>query len=150
MSDTTLAIAQPQPYPRKRQHQQKQVRDAKEIQQIILQDIRNEETPPKDRASLARSWCLLSDCIRELRGIPKSGSLQPSLDPVLLAKKMQRSRNGKRAHMIDVPGMVTRIAPKDDDAFAEMPPDQPAPRTSKAGPGRDANGETETRVAEGD
>ncbi len=119
----------------------KAVANLKELQELMMDDCRRAETTPIVRAQVARALCLVLDCIRELRGIPKAGQLRPELDPVRMAKQLRKAR-GKSS--IEVAGLITRIAPKDDDAFAEMPPDQPTPKTSKAGPETtDATGEAD-------
>lgn len=70
------------------------------IQWILVSDTVNPQTPPAVRASLARSWCLVQDCIRELRGIPKAGQLRPDLDPVQMMKAMKRLRSRKSVDML--------------------------------------------------
>jgi hypothetical protein len=44
-------------------------------------------------AQLSRSWCLVCDALRELRGIPKAGQMRPDLDPVQAMKAMRRLRS---------------------------------------------------------
>jgi hypothetical protein len=43
-------------------------------------------------ASLVRSWVAVTDCVREIRGIPKAGQLRPDLDPAQAMKALKRIR----------------------------------------------------------
>ncbi len=71
---------------------QKAVKDAIALQQLLLKDAADPKTTPVARAAIARAWSCLQTSIREMRGIPLPGQLQPSLDPVLNAKRGKRGR----------------------------------------------------------
>jgi hypothetical protein len=98
--------------------------EALEIQQLLLNDIRNQAIERSDRAALVRAWVLVEDCKRVLRGIPTPGQLRPDLDPVQLARANKRARSRTS---IDIPQELAAILPAD---ASESPPHsttQPGP-----------------------
>lgn len=79
----------------------KSVRDAIELQQLIMQDMRNPKTTPVARAALARAWSCLQTSIREMRGIPLPGHLQPGALP---------DKRARRPRLIDLAPNAGRFA----------------------------------------
>ena len=77
----------------------KAVRDAWELQQLMMRDARANDTTPAVRATLARSWCLVQECIRVMRGIPLPGQLRPDLPPM----KGLKGKRGKGSPVLDLP-----------------------------------------------
>jgi hypothetical protein len=65
----------------------------------MMNDARRTDTSPAVRATLARSWCLVQECIRIMRGIPLPGQLRPDLQPM----KGARVKRGKGSPMLDLP-----------------------------------------------
>lgn len=70
--------------------------EARAIQRFIYHRATKSKVSDSALASLARSWCLVQDCIRVMRGIPSPGQLRPDLDPQQMMKAMKRAkaRNG--------------------------------------------------------
>lgn len=62
------------------------------IQRVLLNDILDPTTPKRSRAQLAKSWAILQECVREIRGIPKAGQFRPDLHPDQLLKAAKRAK----------------------------------------------------------
>jgi hypothetical protein len=71
------------------------LRDARELEQLVMEKARTPKLDADSLASLVRSFVALLDGIRELRGIPKAGQLRPDLDPEQLLKALKRARERK-------------------------------------------------------
>ena len=103
--------------------------EALEIQQILINDIRNQGIERSDRAALVRAWVLVEDCKRVLRGIPTPGQLRPDLDPVQLARANKRARSRTS---IDIPHELAAILPADASESPRHSTTQPGPISNEA------------------
>jgi hypothetical protein len=54
------------------------LRDAVDLQALLIRDAKSEEVTPAQRAQIARSWCDLEEAKRKLKMRPLPGSLKPS------------------------------------------------------------------------
>lgn len=99
----------------------KSVRDALALQQLLIEDAKNPKTTPVARAALARAWSCLQTSIREMRGIPLPGQLQPSL-----GQTMKRARRGPSS-TLDLPanGFKEAIAATEQPSPAAAQPPKP-------------------------
>jgi len=64
---------------------------AREIQQLIYEDIKQPDLKPSIRAGCARAWDVIEERCRILLGKPMPGQLRPDLVP-----RKPRARNGRR------------------------------------------------------
>ena len=104
----------------------KAVLQARELQELLMADAKNPETKPAVRAVLARSWCLVTESIRILRGIPAPGQLRPDLDPVNLARALKRHRS--RGTVLELSPSMPAAEPEDrslSEPTTEQTPTQP-------------------------
>lgn len=69
--------------------------EARAIQRLIYDRAARDKVTDVALASLARSWCLVQECIRVMRGIPSPGQLRPDLDPVQLSRALKRMKSRK-------------------------------------------------------
>lgn len=81
--------------PKTRPIRSKAMTELLNIQTLLLERMMDPETEDGDVASLARSYCLVEERKRILRGVPLPGQLRPDLDPLQLAKAIKRSRSRK-------------------------------------------------------
>lgn len=68
------------------------LKDAKDAEQVTINEIRKGPKDLADLSSLVRSFVALVDCIQRLRGIPTPGQLRPDLDPVQIARMLKRAK----------------------------------------------------------
>ena len=81
-----------------------------EIQQLLLNDIRNPSTKPADRASCARAFDLLEERKRVLRMKFKPGDVRASdLDPVRLAWTVRRFKKANRRSVVNLPALADAL-----------------------------------------
>ena len=71
------------------------LKEARALQRLMFDDANDPNCKPSVRALLARSWCLLQDTIRVMRGVPSPGQLRPDLDPVQMARMLKRAKARK-------------------------------------------------------
>jgi len=64
-------------------------KNALEIQELLLKDMRAEETPPAVRAQQARAWKELEGLKRVMRGLAANTSQSIRSDPVKKSKQVQ-------------------------------------------------------------
>lgn len=75
--------------------------ELREIQAVLLRDIRNPETPPHIRAQCARAFNDCEERLRILNGKPLPGQLRPDLEQ----RKPRRIYARASAHVIEVSTM---------------------------------------------
>jgi hypothetical protein len=63
-----------------------------DIQDLLLADIRNPETPAAIRAQCARAYDVLEDRLRVLSGKPLPGQMRPDLDKELALRRQAKIR----------------------------------------------------------
>jgi len=103
--------------------------EARHIQRLLFSRCCQEKVTDAALGLLARSWCLVADAIRELRGIPKAGQLRPDLDPVQMAKAVKRMRSRQPIDLAQMSQVFGE--PLEVDAKPDQPePDTPAKGTS--------------------
>lgn len=102
------------------------ITEARMLQRLLFWRCCEEKVTDASLATLARSWCLVADTLRELKGVPKAGQFRPDLDPVQASKAMKRLR----ARMpIEVAGRLESITEEgepetDDESPTAKPPAQ--------------------------
>jgi hypothetical protein len=97
------------------------LREARALQRLMFCEALAEGQKPSIAALLARSWCLLQDSIRIMKGIPTPGQLRPDLDPMQLMKAVKRSRSRKP---IELASGGAFSGPTED--VSEQPAEKPA------------------------
>jgi hypothetical protein len=97
------------------------VTEARQLQRLVFQDCSDSKTNARDRAALARAWCVLQDCIRVMRGLPLPGQYRPEADP---AKLMKQLKSAMKKSPIDASAIKTFNAPTEDEPTptADQPP----------------------------
>lgn len=88
------------------------------IQHSLFEDIASPKTSPSVRASLARSWSIVQESVRVIRGIPSPGQLRPDLDPLQLNRALKRARS--RKPLIEIAGASGPFE-KPEDATRPVP-----------------------------
>ena len=105
--------------------------EARQIQRLLFSRCCQEKVTDAALGLLARSWCLVADAIRELRGIPKAGQLRPDLDPVQLAKALKRSRSRRPIDLAPIAAAFGEPL-EADSVIEESPANTPVTPTKPA------------------
>lgn len=110
-----------------------------EIQQLLLNDIRNPSTNPAARSSCARAFDILEERKRILRMRFRPGDLRAAdLDPVKLAWWVKRARVANKTKLIDLPSFTRATA--DDPQGLAADEEKPAARVLTGGTEPEATG----------
>lgn len=114
-----------------------QLQEARRIQRLIFQRCQNPKTDDAALASLARSFCLVQDTIREIRGIPCAGQYRPEISEKR-ARNVIEMANGAATFAESPPAKAPTHRP-----IAESPPPTTEATSVRAT-------ETERTTAEGE
>lgn len=127
--------------------------EARALQRFIYNRASQPKVTDAALATLARSWALLQDCIRVMRGIPDPGSLRPDLDPVQLMKAAKRARSRQPIQLgasTGSPFAGPEEVADEPAAGRPMPPEKPlTPATPEPTPEQPANQTTEPSADDG-
>ncbi len=105
MTEAALTIVPPPKKRGTRPMVQRSVQEAIAIKQLLLKDMADPKTTPLARAALARSWAVVQDSIRIMRGIPLPGHLQPG------AESLKKAKRGKLIELAAAPTETPDTAP---------------------------------------
>jgi hypothetical protein len=93
-----------------------------EIQQLLLEDIRNPNTKAAARSSCARAFDILEERKRILRMKFKPGDVRASdLDPVRLAWTVRRFKKANRRSVINLPALADALTIETEAQVVEPP-----------------------------
>ena len=93
------------------------------LQRLLIAVIYHKLTPVELLPALVRSWDVLEERKRILRGVPLPGQLRPDLDPVQLAKALKRSRSRRPLEMLaDIKRGFADPAERDAEPVASPAP----------------------------
>jgi len=118
-----------------------QLADIRDWAYALLEKTKDD---PNAYAMLARSYVVILDAIRILRGVPLPGSLRPDLDPQQLRRALRRAklRVPDSASIVDI-AMADKLPPSTDPDEAtgrrRPRPRKPAPTTTSTEPDADPN-----------
>lgn len=117
--------------PDQRLHRATALTQLLDVAAVTYQMLMTKKHKAVDHAALARAFCLIDERIRIRRGIPLPGQFQPSLDPVLNAKR-GRITDDAGAGFSESPKNSpsrkpneSRVAPKADTILLDSTPDDP-------------------------
>ncbi len=102
--------------------------DARDLEQVTLQQCLNPKLDPLVLASLVRSFVALVDCIQRLRGIPTPGQYRPELSPQKLIAALKKA-NARTPIELMASGTF-HDEPGDDETANENPKVEPEEKES--------------------
>lgn len=87
------------------------LKEARTLQRLMFAEASKPDCKPSVLALLARSWCLVQESIRIMRGIPSPGQLRPDLDHTQLMRQIKRARSRQPIELL----------PQQSQAFYDSP-----------------------------
>lgn len=74
--------------PKTRPHHSRSYLQAREIQRVLFNDLLNPEITDRDFVQLARAWCGMEDCIRNMKMIPRIKGV--NMSAIALKRRLRR------------------------------------------------------------